>query len=345
MRSTTSQLQAYLAAMPKAEIHVHLQGATRPETLLKLAQRNQVELPATTLEGMRKWYTFRDFDHFIDIYDVICTCFRTPEDIELATREFIQNQADQNIRYTEVTYTPSRTQPFDEQIDAINRARQWGQQELGVLVNVVIDIPRELSPETGLLFADWALSGRDRGVVGFGIGGGPENAETTRKFREAFVLAKAAGLPRVPHAGEHDGPAGIRAALEVCDPVRLGHGVRCGEDPHLMEDLRRRGIVLEVCPTSNVLLGVCETLADHPLPKLLDAGLTVTINTDDPPMFGVNLNDEYWNCVTTFGWDATQMENLTLNAVQAALIPDEAKTRLENEFKAEFARLRPQYGL
>jgi adenosine deaminase len=338
-------LFAYLAVMPKAEIHVHFQGATRPETLLKLAKRNNIVLPATTIEGLRDWYRFRDFDHFISIYVAICQCYQSPDDIELAMHEFIQGQADQNIRYTEMTYTPNRWLPFDEQIDAINRARQWGESQLNTLVNLVIDVPRDLPAEVGIQFAEWAISGRDRGVVAFGIGGGPENAETTRKFASAFALAKEAGLPRVPHAGEHDGPNGIRAALEVCDPVRLGHGVRCVEDPSLMAEIRERGIVLETNPTSNVLLGVCRTLADHPLPRLIDAGLITTVNTDDPPMFNVTLNDEYRNCVTTFGWDATQMENLALNAVRAALLPVAQRSQMEADFRTEFIRLRREYSI
>src|SRR5690606_37769309 len=149
-------LTDFIRAMPKVELHVHLQGATRPETMLKLAQRNNITLPAHTIDELRTWYTFRDFDHFIDIYDLICECFRTADDLELALREFIEGQAAQNIRYTELTYTPNRRMPFEDQLDALNRARAWGEAEYGVKVGIVIDIPREdVTPEVGDMLADW----------------------------------------------------------------------------------------------------------------------------------------------------------------------------------------------
>lgn len=306
-----------IRTMPKVELHVHLQGSTRPETLLKLAQRNGIPLPYDTLDGLREWYTFRDFDHFIDIYDLICACFGTPDDIELATREFIDGQAAQNIVYSEVTYTPNRRMPFDEQLDAINRARAWGEAEYGVKVGIVIDIPREHSPEVGLMLADWAISGMGNGVVAFGQGG-VEVGIPPDKFAAAFAKAREAGLPAVPHAGETAGADCIWGAVEALGARRIGHGVRCLDDPALVEVLRERQIVLEVCPTSNVLLGVAPSLAEHPLPKLMEAGLIVTINSDDPPMFNTTLTEEYLRCADAFGWDFAMVEKINRNAFEAA---------------------------
>lgn len=323
MPLTESEIQT-LRTMPKAELHVHLQGSTRPETLLKLARRNAIDLPYDTLDGLREWYTFRDFDHFIDIYDLICECFRTPDDIELATHEFIEGQAAQNIIYSEVTYTPNRRMPFDEQLDAINRARAWGEAEHGVKVGIVIDIPREESPEVGLMLADWAISGMGKGVVAFGQGG-VEVGIPPDKFTAAFARAREAGLPAVPHAGETAGADCIWGAVEAVGAVRIGHGVRCLEDPSLVDVLRERQIVLEVCPTSNVLLGVAPSLAEHPLPRLIEAGLIVTINSDDPPMFNTTLTEEYMRCANAFGWDFEMVERLSRNAFDAAFHPDKLK--------------------
>ncbi len=340
----SDSLLHFITAAPKAELHVHFQGATRPETLLKLAKRHQIDLPADDVAGLQRWYTFRDFDHFNDVYDLICECFRSPEDIELGMREFIEGQAAQNIRYTEVTYTPNRRMPFDEQIDALHRACQWGEREHHTLTRIVIDIPREVDPDTGLRFAEWALQGRDRGVVAFGLGG-PEVDNPPQKFQAAFDLTNAAGLPAVPHAGETVGPESIWPALEDLKAVRLGHGVRCLEDPALVAVLRDRQIPLEVCPSSNVLLGVCDSLESHPLPRLLDAGLYITLNTDDPPMFNTTLIDEYRRCIDTFNLDAGRVSELILNAFRAALLPPAQRDALVHQAETELHDLRNYYGI
>ncbi len=339
-----SALHTYIQAMPKVELHVHLQGATRPETLLRLAQRNGVDLPARTLDEMRDWYTFRGWDHFGDVYDAICTCVQTAADIETMLREFIAGQAEQNIRYTEVTFTPPRWLPFDEQLDALERARTWGAAEHGVTVNIVIDIPREVEPAEGEMIAEWAISGMGRGVVAFGLGG-PEANNPPEKFAAAFQMAQAAGLPSVPHAGEMAGPASIWGALNTLNAVRIGHGVRCLEDPALMAELRTRGTVLEVCPTSNVCLGLFPDFAAHPLPRLIDAGLAVTLNSDDPPMFNTTLTREYGQAALAFGFDADMLERLVLNGALAACLPGVEKEALASSLRAEFARLRAFHDL
>lgn len=342
-------LADFIRAMPKVELHVHLQGATQPETLLTLAKRNQIALPIATVEDARAWYQFRDFDHFIQIYGQVCACIVTEDDLELMTRDFLKGQAGQNIVWSEVTYTPAlRNQreglTFERQLAAINRARAWAAAELNVQMGVVIDIPRHVSAEEGEYWADWAISGLGDGVIAFGIGG-PEVGNPPSKYANAFARTRAAGLPCVPHAGETVGAESIWDALETCDPVRIGHGVRCLEDVKLVEHLRQRQIPLEVSPTSNVCLGVVPSFAEHPLPQLIDAGLYVTINSDDPPMFNTTLTDEYLKVADTFGYDAGMIESLALNALRTALLPADEKVRMEREFKTDYARLRSEFGV
>jgi len=325
-------LANFIKAMPKVELHVHLQGGIQPETLLRLAQRHAISVPAQNLDDMRRWYNFKDFDHFLDIYDVICECFRTGEDIELAFREFSSGQAAQNIRYTEVTFTPPRRIEWSEQLAALKRARDWARDELGIIVNVIMDIPREYGADVGNLIADWVIEGASEGVVvALGLGG-PEADNPAKRFAEAFNRVKAAGIPAVLHAGEHCGPESIWDALKYGHSARIGHGVRCLEDPKLVDYLREHQIPLEVCPTSNVLLKVCETLEDHPLPKLMEAGLYVTVNSDDPPMFNITLTDELIRCAETFGWDEARMEQLTLDALRVAFYPE--RQTLVDEYQA-----------
>jgi adenosine deaminase len=340
-------LESYIRAMPKVELHVHLEGAIQPETLLTLARRNGVALPADTVAGLRAWYTFTNFAHFIEIYLAVSACIRTPDDIELVAREFLAGQAAQGIRYSEVTYTAFthyhfKGLPFHEQLAALNRARAWAAAELGVAAGLVIDIPRSISAENGLLVADWAIDAMGDGVIALGLGG-PEIGNPPEKFADAFARARAAGLPSVPHAGETVGPESIWGALRALDAVRIGHGVRCLEDPTLVAQLREHQIPLEVCPTSNVCLGVAPSIAEHQLPGLIEAGLYVTLNSDDPPMFNTSLTDEYLAVARAYGWGASELERLVLNAVRVALLPAAERAALEAQFTAEFARLRAEH--
>lgn len=332
------ELTEFIRRMPKAELHVHLEGAVQPETLLGLAQRNKVPLPASTVDELRAWYTFSDFAHFVEVYLQLSECFRTPEDIEFVTREFLKGQAAQNILYSEVTYTAythyaQKRIAFDDQLAALNRARAWGEEALGVRMGLIIDIPREIPAGEGKICAQWAIRGMESGVVALGLGG-DEVRHPPEKFAEAFAMAEEAGLPSVPHAGETAGPASIWRALETLKAVRIGHGVRCLEDPALVEELRSRQIPLEVCPTSNLCLGVASDLESHPLPRLAAEGLYVTIGSDDPAIFNTTLTDEYLKIADAFGYDERDVVQLVMNAVHASLLDPEHKTLLVQAFES-----------
>ncbi len=339
-------LVPFIQQMPKVELHVHLEGATRPETLLRLARQHGVALPADSVEGIREWYTFTDFGHFIEIYGLICACIRTPDDIELLAREFLRGQARQNIVYSEVTYTAyshydaaGQRLPYDDQLAALERARAWAERELGVTMRYIIDIPRGIPAEDGFEVARWVAGALDRGVVALGLGG-PEVGNPPSLYAEAFAFARENGVPCVLHAGETVGPESIREALEIGHSQRIGHGVRCLEDPALVAHLREAQIPLEVCPSSNVCLKVAPSFAAHPLPRLLAEGLYVTLNSDDPPMFNTTLTDEYLRAVKAFNLSREQVGALVLNGVRAALLPDAARQAMEAAFQAEFTALR-----
>ena len=340
-----AELAGFIRDMPKVELHVHLEGATQPETLLRLARQHGVPLPADTVDGLREWFTFRDFPHFVDIYLKISACIRTEDDIELLAREFLAGQAAQNIRHTEFTYTPythyhQKGLPGAVQLAALNRARAWAEREYGVTSGIIFDIAREVSPEEGLWTAEAAIAGTDDGVIALGLGGG-EAGHPPEKHAVSFERARRAGLACILHAGETVGPASIWGALAQ-GTIRIGHGVRCLEDPALVAELRASQVPLDVCPTSNVCLGVFPSFAAHPLPRLIDAGLYVTLNSDDPSMFNTTLTDEYLAAAHTFGFGPDTLEWLALNGVRASLLPRETRARMEADFAAEFARLRAQ---
>ena len=340
-------LEEFIRRMPKVELHVHLEGSIRPETLLALAERNHVALPANTVPGLREWYQFSDFAHFIDVYMAICNCIRTPADFELIAVEFLRHQSEQNIRYSEVVFTPYTHYEhvtFDEQLAAINRARRKAEASLGVHMGLVPDISRHMRPvEESFLVADWAARNMQNGIIALGLGGA-EIGNPPEIFQPAFERIQAAGLPSLPHAGETEGPQSIWGAIRALSAVRIGHGVRCLEDPELVAFLREKQIPLDVSPTSNVCLGVAPSLTEHPLPGLMEAGLFVTINSDDPPMFDTTLTDEYLRIAETFGFEAVQLEQFVMNGIRASLLPPDRKCALENEFRAEFAALEKEIG-
>lgn len=336
-------LSEYIQKIPKVELHVHLEGSTQPETLLALAQKYNHPLPVHDLEGIKKWFTFKDFNRFIEIYMNFSKCLRSAEDIEWIARQFLSGQAEQNILYTEFTYTAYAQYyeskiPFEDQLQALNSARAWASNSLGVESGIVIDIPRIITSEEGEQVARWAISGMGRGVVALGLGG-PEVGHPPEKFVSAFRKAKEAGLPSVPHAGETMGPESIWGALNELNAVRIGHGVRCLEDKSLVKVLRERQVTLEVCPTSNVCLKVVSRMKDHPLPRLLKEGLFVTINSDDPPMFNTNLINEYQQIAKTFGYGMAELKQFVFNAVEACLLGDEEKAKLRARCKAGFEEL------
>ncbi len=288
-------------------------------------------LPADTVEGLRDWYQFRDFQHFVEVYVAVSRCIRTPEDIELVFREFLLGQSEQNVLHTEATYTACTIQkfagiPWNEQSSAICSARDWAAAELGVSLGLILDIVRGDSVDRAYEILEWATSGPEVGVVALGLAG--MEWLGTKEYREVFDEAQRRGLSIVVHAGETTGPETIWDALEHCHADRIGHGVRCLEDPVLTQHLLDHQTHLEVNPSSNVCLGVFPSFGVHPLGRMVSEGLNVSLNSDDPPMFSTTLTGEWLKSVETFGWDRETVHRLHRNAVEAALVDDVRREEL-----------------
>ncbi len=349
-----AKIERYVAAVPKAELHVHLEGSIQPATLLTLAQRNGVQLPVQTVADLQNWFTFRDFNHFIEIYFEISSCLKTTEDYELIAYEFGATMARQNVRYAEVTFSPSTHHfslgiPFDTFFTGLTRGRLRAQKEFGIEIRWIFDIVRDIPDETlNNRRAEYtlavALEGINNGVVALGLGGA-EVGHPPEQFTTWFEKAREAGLHSAPHAGETVGPGSVWGAIRVLGAERLGHGVRSIEDPALVDYLADRHIPLEVCPTSNVRLGVYADLASHPLPDLHDAGVPVTINSDDPPLFNTTLNDEVKLLVDPFNFDINTINEILLNGVRCSFLPVEKKQAMEALFQNEMARLQQELAL
>jgi len=328
--------------MPKAELHVHLEGSILPCTLLKLAQNNHIKLPAADENGLTELYRFKSFDQFLDTYMLITRTLRTPEDYRLIAYEFGSECARQNIRYAEVTFTVETNVRFTglswrDILEGLNAGREEAHQEFGVWWQWVFDIVRNL-PETQTKVLEIALAARELGVVALGLGGG-EAGYPPELFVDTFLRAEKEGLHRVPHAGEISGPQSIWSAIKLLHAERIGHGIRSIEDPALVDQLRTLAIPLEVCPTSNICLNVYPDYAHHPLRKLWEAGLLLTIGADDPPMFGTDLNREYQILVDEFNFTQAELERISLNAIQASFLSQEEKARLSVGFEQEFKNL------
>jgi aminodeoxyfutalosine deaminase len=315
--------------MPKAELHLHFQGSIRPETLLELAQRHAVGLPVHNVDELREWFRFRDFAHFVDVYATLRACLQQAADYELVTYELGAQLATQNVRYAEVTFTPGPEVyrgPRETFFDGLTRGRARVLHDFGVDIRWIFDIPRRtvtLHPDIPLadFITSVAIDGRNDGVVALGLGG-TEAGHPPERFEAWFDRARAAGLHSAPHAGETAGPESVWGALRSLGAERLGHGVRAMEEPELLEYLVANRIGLEVCPTSNVQLGVYGSLAEHPLAELVEAGALITVNTDTPAIFGITLTDELALLESHFGMTQDAVERVVLNAFQASFLPE-----------------------
>jgi aminodeoxyfutalosine deaminase len=281
---------------PKIELHVHLEGTVRPATLLQIARRNGVRLPADSVDELASLYEFRDFPHFLQVWLMTTGALRTEHDFRQVVLDYAEQAASYGAVYLEGIFTPAepagRGVPWEEVFAGYCDGAQEAYETHGVRVGLTLDIPRDYPMEAAELTVRHGLAHADRGVVGIGLGGA-EHAHPPEPFAAVFATAKDGGLGSVPHAGEADGPDSIRGALDVLQADRIRHGIRAVEDPGLVAELADRGIVLDVCPTSNLRTGVVPSLAEHPLPALLAAGIPCTINTDDPAMFGSNLGSEH----------------------------------------------------
>ncbi len=342
-------LDSYIRAAPKAELHLHLEGSIRPHTVLALVERNDVAFPYTTVEQLREWFRFRDFGHFIEVYGAVSRCLRTREDYELIAYELAEELARQNVRYAEVGFSPAfhtRMGVADATyLSGLARARARARRELGVEFSWIFDLGRawtggEVETQRWATFTtDLAIEARSEGVVALGLGG-PEAGHPPEPFAGLFERGRAAGLHSAPHAGEHAGPSSIWGALNALGAERIAHGVRSVEDTRLVEELATRHIALDVAPRSNVCLGVYRSLAEHPLTDLHAAGVQITINTDDPPLFGTSLNDEVALLADPFGLEVTAIDEILLNGVRHSFLSTQAKQRLELSYRAELEALK-----
>ncbi len=327
--------EKFIAGLPKAELHVHHVGSASPAIVAELAQRHEgaTSVPSDP-DQLKDFFTFTDFAHFIEVYLSVVDLIRTPDDIWTLTYAVAGDLALQNVRYAELTLTPYtsvvRGIAPEAFCEAVEDARVRAKKDHGVELRWCFDIPGESGLPAADLTIDVALNQHPDGLVSFGLGG-PEIGVPRPQFQPHFERARAAGLHSVPHAGESTGPETIWDSIRTLGAERIGHGIAAAQDPALMAHLAAADIPLEVCPTSNVCTRSVPSLEQHPLATLVANGVSLSINSDDPPMFDTTLNQEYEVAADLLGLDFDGLADLARAAVQQSFLDPEGKDAILEE--------------
>jgi len=335
-----SSITDFIAGLPKAELHVHHVGSASPRIVAELAARHPTAGVPADVEKLAEYFTFSDFAHFIQVYLSVVDLIRDADDVRTLTYEVARDMTAQNIRYAELTITPyssvNRGIPAEAFLEAIEDARLAAEGELGIVLRWCFDIPGEAGLPSAEETARIATTLTPEGLISFGLGG-PEIGVPRGQFAPYFDQARAIGLHSVPHAGETTGPETIWASIRLLGAERIGHGTSATRDPELLRYLAEHQIALEVSPTSNIATRAVGSLAEHPLPDLVKAGVLVTINSDDPPMFSTDLNREYGIAADLLGLDEAGIGALAKNAVTASFAPDTVKADVLHEINTYLA--------
>ncbi|MGP0020646.1 MAG: adenosine deaminase [Candidatus Sulfotelmatobacter sp.] len=328
---------AFIRQLPKAELHLHLEGAVEPATLFELRTRHGDHATLAEVEAL---YTYIDFQSFLMAFKAVSAHLRGPDDYELITYRLMQRLKEENVLHAEVYVAVGvclfRKQDFAAIFEGLERGRARGARDFGVSLLWIFDATRHFGIEEAQKVFDLAVRYRDRQVVGIGIGGDEQKAPP-ELFRSVYAYAEEHGLRLTAHAGETGPPESIWGALNL-RVERIGHGLTAAQDPDLIEELGQRQIPVELCITSNLRTGVCKTIAEHPTKNYFDQGIMITLNTDDPALFGTTLSREYQLAQETFGFTDEHLRELARNSFEASFLPAEKKLELLSLFDAAAAR-------
>jgi len=318
----------FVRSLPKAELHLHLEGSINPATLLELQQRRGIE--GATIGKAQEFYRYEDFAGFLLSFKAVTELLQTPEDYELITYRLLEQLKSQNVLHAEVYVSVGvclwRKQDFDAVFEGLERGRERGERDFGVSLLWIFDAVRHFGADAAQKVAELAVRCKDQNVAGFGIGG-DERRAAPELFRDVYAYCAERGLHLTAHAGETTGPESIWGALNL-RAERIGHGLRASQDRELMEELSQRQVPIEVCITSNLRTDCCQSISDHPVRSYFDQGLMITLNTDDPAMFSTTLNNEYQLAQDHFGFTDEHLRELAQNSFEASFLPAEKKVSL-----------------
>jgi aminodeoxyfutalosine deaminase len=327
----------FTRSLPKAELHLHLEGSVDPATLLELKQRQGKQ---GSLARVEQLYQYKDFNGFLMAFKAVTEDLRAPEDYELITYRLMEKLKKENVLHAEVYVSVGvclwRKQDFDAIFEGLERGRERGQRDFGISLLWIFDAVRHFGPVEAQHVAELAVRYKEPNVIGFGIGG-DERRAAPELFRDVYAYAADHGLRLTAHAGETAGPESIWGALNL-RAERIGHGLTAWQDSELVEELATRQIPVEICLTSNLRTGCCRTLAEHPVRNYFDQGVMITLNTDDPAMFRTSLAQEYQLARESFGFTDEHLRELARNSFEASFLPAEKKLGFLNLFDATAAR-------
>lgn len=327
----------FIAALPKAELHLHIEGTLEPELAFQLADKNQVSLPFATVAEMRAAYDFQDLQSFLDLYYASISVVCTEEDFHDLTLAYLKKAASQNVRHTEIFFDPqshtARDIPMETVLNGITSALKQGERELGISSRLILCFLRHLSADSAWETLQQALPFREQ-FIGVGLDSS-EVGHPPSKFVKVFEEARRNGLHIVCHAGEEGPPEYITEALDLLHAERIDHGVHCMEDHALVERLAVEQIPLTVCPLSNVRLCVYPDMSQHPIKRMLEAGLRVTVNSDDPPYFGGYVNENFTAVQQVLDLSRQELIQLARNSFTSAFLSDAEQQKLLAELPEE----------
>ncbi|MGA2697069.1 MAG: adenosine deaminase [Terriglobales bacterium] len=319
----------FLLSLPKAELHLHLEGSIDPHTLLELKRRHGV---SSSLKDVEALYTYSGFTSFLMAFKAVTEDVSTAEDYELITYELMRRLKDENVLHAEVYVSVGmclwRKQDFDAIFEGLDRGRSRGEKDFGISLLWIFDAVRQFGADAAKNVFELAVRYRDRHVIGIGIGG-DEVKGPPEMFREVYAYAESKGLRLTAHAGETAGPDSIWGALNL-RAERIGHGLTAAQDSELVEELAQRQIPIEICITSNLRTGACKSLAEHPVREYFDHGVMITLNSDDPAMFGTSLLNEYQLAQDSFGFTDEHLREIARNSFEASFLPAEKKLQFLN---------------
>ena len=328
---------SFIRLLPKAELHLHLEGSIEPTTLLELRQRHGKSSTAAEVEQL---YRYDDFTGFLMAFKMVTEDLQTPEDYELITYRLMENLKAQGVLHAEVYVAVGvnlwRNQNFDAIFEGLEKGRERGERDFGISLLWIFDAVRQFGADAARKVFEYAVRYHDRNVVGIGIGG-DEQKGPPETFRDAYTFAADHGLHLTAHAGESTSPQSIWGALNL-RAERIGHGLKAYQDPELIEELATRQVPIEICITSNLRTGCCHSLAEHPVRNYFDQGLMITLNSDDPAMFQTSLTDEYQLAQTAFAFTDEHLRELARNSFEASFLPPEKKLQFLNLFDAASVR-------
>jgi adenosine deaminase len=326
MKTTMTE---FIRGLPKAELHVHIEGTLEPELAFELAAKHGVPLPHATVDDLRRAYRFADLQSFLDVYYAGAGVLRDEDDFYRLTRAYLGKARSQGIVHVEIFFDPqthtARGVALETVLNGMRRALIETEREQQLTYRLIPCVLRHLSASEAMSMLEQVLAHRDA-IAAVGLDSS-EAGHPPTKFREVFARARQAGLPAVAHAGEEGPPSYIREALDVLQVRRIDHGVRCEEDEELMERLARERVPLTMCPLSNVRLRVFDRLESHNLKRLLERGLCVTVNSDDPAYFGGYLLENYLGVQEALALDREQLTLLARNSIEASFLAPAAKRR------------------